>query len=79
MGRKRLNDNTPPYYIAAEVMRKKKITYPILSERLGMSIGGTFLIVNGNPSIENVMRLSKALGCHFWGLFDFSKVGMKRK
>ncbi len=40
MGRKRLNDNTPPYYIAAEVMRKKKITYPILSERLGMSIGG---------------------------------------
>lgn len=52
-----------------EVLSERGITQKELAERLGISVVGMSKIATGNPTVETLEKIAKALDIEMWELF----------
>lgn len=56
-----------------EVLSEKGLSQKELAERLGISVVGMSKIATGNPTVDTLERIAKALDIEVWELFKKSE------
>lgn len=55
-----------------EVIKKNGLTSKAVADRMGITSIGLSQHINGNPSVEVLERIAKAIGCEVGDFFDSS-------
>lgn len=63
------------FYQPKKVLAKYGYSQNRLAKQLDVSPASLNGVINGNPSIAQIMVLADAIGCSFFEFFDFSKSG----
>lgn len=56
-----------------DVIKQRGLTIQEVADKMGISRIGLSQHINGNPSVEVLERIAKAIGCEVGDFFDSSK------